>query len=138
MQVSIYSRADYESLFQEGLPSNTAVICFYDRNKGSMELPLHNNSYQVAMDGPALDEADALAFFVFYAKEAGLNIICVCETGMTTSAGCAAAIRQFFNGDGIDVFTNLHYFPDQQTYHEVFDALVEESFERGEVNCRIK
>jgi len=132
MRIGSYSRADYESLFQEGIPSDSAVICFYDINKGSMDLPLHIDSYQVAMDGLAFDDADVLAHFVFYAKAAGLNIICVCEDGMTTSAGCMAAIIQFFCGDGIDVFVNDCYFPDKQIYHVVFNALIKESLEREE------
>jgi len=112
-----------------------------------MNLPLHIESYQVAMDGPELSlvekfhlageiffpEAEIIAHFVFYAKTAGLDIICVCENGINTSAGCAAAIRQFFDRDGIEVFANYVYSPNRLMYHKILDALIAESFERGEV-----
>ena len=84
------------------------------------------------MDGPAFNEMDVLAHFIFYAKATRLKIICVCETGLSESAGCAAAIRQFYNGDGIEVFANYHYFPDKQIYQDVFNALIEESSKLGE------
>ena len=130
-RVSIYSRAELESLLQEGIFSDTAVICFYDINKGPMDLPLHTDSYQVAIDGPVFNEMDVLAHFIFYAKATGLKMICVCETGLSESAGCAAAIRQYYNGDGIEVFANIHYFPDKQIYQDVFNALIVESSNLG-------
>ena len=145
MQVSIYSRADLESLSQEGIPYDTAVICFYERNKGSMDLPLHIDSYQVAMNDTEpeelflfelaektfFSEADVLAHFIFYAKTAGLKIICVCETGVCRSAGCAAAIRQFFDRDGIEVFASYDYSPNRLVYHRILNALIEEQAETG-------
>ena len=68
-------------------------------------------------------EADALAEFIYKAKEDGLDIICQCEYGQSRSAGCAAAILQHFSKNGIDVFTDYRYYPNQLVYHKVFDAL---------------
>lgn len=68
-------------------------------------------------------EADALAEFIYKAKEDGLDIICQCEYGQSRSAGCAAAILQHFSKNGIAVFTDYRYYPNQLVYHKVFDAL---------------
>jgi hypothetical protein len=94
--------------------------------------------FQVAVDDVSLDElkefglsykeffpeAEELAKFIFNAKTAGLEIICQCTDGQRLSAGCAAAIRQFFDGDGIEVFENYNYFPNRLMYHKVYNTLI--------------
>ena len=153
MQVRICSREEFEPILRQGLPDNAAVIYFYNIGTGPLDLSSElYDLYQVSMEaiGIELDEpnkcgltdktffpeADLLAQFIFYAKAACLGIICVCENGRGPSAGCAAAIRQFFDGDGIEVFSNYYYMPNKRIYHKVFNALIVESFERGEVHCR--
>ena len=68
-------------------------------------------------------EADALAAFIYRAREEGREILCQCEYGQSRSAGCAAAILEHFGRRGIDVFADYRYYPNQLVYHKVFDAL---------------
>ncbi len=49
--------------------------------------------------------------------------ICQCEYGQSRSAATAAAILEHFYHNGISVFTNYNYYPNQVVYHKTFDAL---------------
>ena len=68
-------------------------------------------------------EASDLAEFIFEAYQDGLDIICQCEYGESRSSGCAAAILEYFYQDGLSIFTDYRYYPNQVIYHKVFDAL---------------
>ena len=52
---------------------------------------------------------------------------CTCARAATTcrksSAACAAAILEYFNGTGISVFADYRYYPNQVVYHKIMDAL---------------
>lgn len=150
MHVSICSREEMKARLRQGRHL-AAVISFY--GMGTAPVDLSHTLYevfQVAVDDVELDElkrvglsyteffpeAEELAKFIFNAKTAGLEIICQCADGQRLSAGCAAAIRQFFDGDGIEVFANYHYFPNRLMYHKIYNTLIMESFERGEVPYR--
>ena len=39
------------------------------------------------------------------------------------SSGCAAAIHEYFYNDGIKIFADYRYYPNQMVYHKVYDAL---------------
>jgi len=139
MQVSIYSREEIEAQLQEGLSDRAAVISFYDKGTEPVDLSgIPNEVFQVTMedselnepdefaDEPFISDTEKLVDFIFAARNAGLEIICQCENGEGRSAGCAAAIRQFFNGDGIEVFTSGHYFPNLPIYHKVYNSLMDD------------
>ena len=68
-------------------------------------------------------EANSLAEFIYNAKKDGLDIICQCEYGESRSSGCAAAILEHFYSNGISIFVDYRYYPNQLVYHKVFDAL---------------
>ena len=70
-----------------------------------------------------LAEADEPAKFIDKAKENGLDIICQCDYGQSRSAACAAAILQYYEGRGVDIFADYRYYPNQLVYHKIFDAL---------------
>ena len=145
MNVKIYSRKEMEQLLDKSKLENAAVISFYDppgqfRDKdykpvdyeGRAErffmvelydidleiLPDYGMSYETYFP-----EAGALAEYIVRAYKDGLDIICQCEYGESRSSACAAAIRQFFYGDGISVFADYRYYPNQVVYHKVYDAL---------------
>lgn len=144
MEVNIYSRKAVEELLQSGVLQNTAVISFYDPpSKNRMNtspvdysgkadrifqvavhdvdlsvLPQYNMTYDTYFT-----EADELAEFIYSAKEDGLNIICQCEYGESRSSACAAAILEHFCKNGISIFADYRYYPNQVVYHKVFDAL---------------
>ena len=147
MKITIYSRKAMEALLSKGNLENTAIISFHDPiGRGRrylenyepidftgkcdrvMQIALHDLDPEALSDfGLTVDsyfpEADVLAAFIYKAKKEGLDIICQCEYGQSRSAGCAAAILQHFSKNGIDVFTDDRYYPNQLVYHKVFDAL---------------
>lgn len=53
------------------------------------------------------------------------TIICQCDAGVSRSAGCAAAIRQYYHGDGIKYFANEIYSPNINVYNGVFNRLTQ-------------
>lgn len=147
MTVKIYSRKAMEALLSKDNLESTAIISFHDPvGRGRrcpqdyepidftgkcdrvMQIALHDLDPEALADfGLSVEtyfpEADELAEFIYKAKENGLDIICQCEYGQSRSAGCAAAILQHFSKNGIDVFTDYRYYPNQLVYHKVFDAL---------------
>ena len=147
MKVSIYSRKEMETLISRDEIENTAIISFYDpigrgrryledyapidfsdKSDRVVQIAIHDLDPEALSDfGLSVEayfpEADTLAEFIYKAKEDGLDIICQCEYGQSRSAGCAAAILQHFSKNGIDVFADYRYYPNQLVYHKVFDAL---------------
>ena len=144
MEVSIYSRKAIKELIEKGFPQNTAVISFYTpKNKRDYEERRVNYNdicdkvFYVGI--PDIDieilgdygytyetylaEADELAKFIYEARADGLDIICQCDYGQSRSAACAAAILQHFERNGIYIFADYRYYPNQLVYHKVFDAL---------------
>ena len=145
MHVSIYSRQAVSQLLASGeFPANTAVISFFDppdgkgRSLGKVDYTAAGARVFYAgardIDPPVLEregltfddyfpEAQELARFILQADAEGRDILCQCEYGQSRSAACAAAIRQFFHRDGIEIFADYRYYPNQMIYHKVMDAL---------------
>lgn len=147
MIVKIYSREAIESIIAEGsFPRNTAVISFYDPAIKRIDKDYTHVDYSGVCDdvfyselddldlevlgrkGYTYDtyfpEADELAAFIVRSYMERKNIICQCEYGQSRSAGCAAAILEYFYGNGISVFADYNYYPNQVVFHKVYDALV--------------
>lgn len=144
MRISILSRQSAENLIGSEFPKNTAVISFYDPvgnrsgntipvdYKGKAEMLFQVAVYDIDIDilenyglsyNTYLPEADALAEFIKAAHSKGFDIICQCEYGQSRSAACAAAISQYYYKNGIDIFSDYRYYPNQLIYHKVYDAL---------------
>jgi hypothetical protein len=144
MEVKIYSRKAIKELIEKGFPKNTAVISFYTpKNKrdyaekrvdysgvcgrvfyvGIPDVDIEILSDYGYTYDTYLAEADDLAKFIYEARENGLDIICQCDYGQSRSAACAAAILQYYEGRGIDIFADYRYYPNQLVYHKIFDAL---------------
>lgn len=145
LKTSIYSRKSIEKLLEKDFPKNAAVISFYDppgKFRDAEYRPIDytaktNFVFQVALHDIDLavlpkyhltyetyfPEADDLAEFIFTAKKEGKDIICQCEYGESRSSGCAAAIHEYFYSDGIKIFADYRYYPNQMVYHKVYDAL---------------
>lgn len=147
MNINIYSRKSIEAIIADGkFPENTAVISFYDPAiKRIDECYTHvdysgvcNTVFYSELDDLDLDvlkrkeytydtyfpEADDIAAFIYRAYDRGMDIICQCEYGQSRSAGCAAAILEYFYQNGISVFANYNYYPNQVVFHKIYDALV--------------
>ncbi|MCM1285141.1 MAG: hypothetical protein NC213_08130 [Acetobacter sp.] len=144
MKISIYSRSEIENLIDEGFPSNTAVISFYDPAgirsdnlnpvdyKGKAEMLFQVAVYDIDITvlkdygltyETYLPESDNIAKFIKTAHDKGLDIICQCQYGQSRSAACAAAIQEYYNKNGISVFADYCYYPNQVIYHKIYDAL---------------
>ncbi len=152
MKVSIYSREKIEKIIDTDFPKNTAVISFYDpkgiRSDNLTPVDYKNKAemvYQVAVydiDIECLEdygltfdtylpEAKEIAKFIYKAKEKGFDIICQCQYGQSRSAGCAAAILEHFEKNGISIFANYNYYPNQVVFNKMLKALDEVKDERN-------
>lgn len=151
MKVEIYSRDAMEKRLLEGPLHNTAVISFYDppssrTPKGYAPLDYGNRCSDLFPVGvhdidieilpeygltfeTYLPEANALALFIKDAASRHMNIICQCEYGQSRSAACAAAILEYFCKDGISVFADYRYYPNQLIFNKLLAALLADSNE---------
>ena len=146
MKVDIYSRKAIQPLIAGEFPNNTAVISFYSPKdarrddylpvdyRGRPErliyvcandidietLPSFGLTYETYMP-----DAQKLAEFIRQAAEDGLDFICQCDYGQSRSAACAAAIREFFERTGIEIFADYRYYPNQLVFNKIYDALKE-------------
>ena len=145
MQVSIYSREAIEQLLKEQFPNNTAVISFYDppsKRTGKIfspvdyknipnrvfTVPIYDIDLEILEDyGLTFEsyfpEVNELADFIHKAVADGMDLICQCEYGQSRSAACAAAILEFYDKNGISIFADYRYYPNQLVYNKVKDAL---------------
>ena len=131
MTIAIYSRKNMERLFVRGFPAHTAVISFCDPPETAdrvFQIELADITYQeLAAHGMTYEgyftEAEELAEFVFAAIRDGYDIIVQCEDGNRRSAGCAAALHEFFTADGVFIFADYRYTPSQMVFHKVYNAL---------------
>lgn len=71
------------------------------------------------------EQARKIAGFVLRYKRETELLICQCHYGQSRSAGCAAAITEYFNGNGIDIFADDRFYPNKLVYRKVFKALKE-------------
>ncbi len=147
--VKIYSREAMNAQIEAGFPDNTAVVCFYDpidkKSRHGEEsdyqpidyygicddvyyVEVHDIDIEVLTEygytfESYLEDASDLAEFIKEAWNKGLDIICQCEYGQSRSAACAAAIKEYYTGNGIEVFANYNYYPNQLIFNKVLAAL---------------
>lgn len=145
MKVSIYSREAVEELLKNDFPKDTAVISFYDPpniRTGEISTPVdYKGKSERIFTATVLDididiladygltfdtyfpEVDSLAEFICQAHDDGLDIICQCEYGQSRSAACAAAILEHYCNDGISIFADYRYYPNQMVFNKIKKAL---------------
>ena len=70
-----------------------------------------------------LPEAKEIAEFIKKSVDDGLDIICQCEYGQSRSAACAAAIKEYYERDGISIFADYRYYPNQLIFNKLLKAL---------------
>lgn len=145
MRISIMSRKEAEGMLKSNtFPDNTAVISFYSPGKvraGDYE-PVDYGGKPARLyyacvpdiDIEALSsfgytyetyfsDVDELAVFICDAVKDGLGIICQCDYGQSRSAACAAAILERFERNGISIFADYRYYPNQLVFNKVLEAL---------------
>ena len=146
MNVKIYSRKELNNRLKEGKLTNTLLIAFYDRQD---DLPMFSGKAErvITLPIPDLDkedleeygytmdsyftQADPVAEFIVKAVRDGLDIACVCEYGESRSAGCAAAIKEFYDGNGIEIFAYERYYPNKIIYNKLLTALRKKQKQNG-------
>ena len=126
MTISIASRAKAERLLEAGFPKDTAVISFHDPDTAPLDYRGAATALLYVSFGDAqmqLSQADEIAAFVCAAVSHGWDILCQCESGLSRSAGLAAAISEHYLHDGGVLFLMTRYTPDETVYYAVLDAL---------------
>lgn len=147
MNVKIYSRKELKDRLKEEKLENTLLIAFYDPQYNSPEDFSGKAERVITVPIPDLDkedlkeygytvdsyftQTDYVAEFIVKAVRDGLDIACACEYGESRSAGCAAAIKEFFEGNGIEIFADERYYPNKIIYNKLLAALRKKQKQNG-------
>lgn len=139
MFVRIYSRKEMESAIVKGdIWGRSAIISFCDSGTSPRDRVNFSGAYDrvmyVELDDLDIDEVDDYDRFFLEADEVAqfiidafnddvICLICQCEYGESRSAGCAAAIKEYFYKEGIEIFREYRYYPNKLVYNKLFDAL---------------
>jgi predicted protein tyrosine phosphatase len=68
-------------------------------------------------------QAEEIAEFIIPLKPKIDLLICQCYHGQSRSAGCAAAISEYFYGNGIEIFADYNYYTNKRVYRKTIEAL---------------
>ena len=144
MDITIHSRKSAEEIIRSNLLKNIAVISFYDpesrhdadyapvnyKGKCARYIGICVRDIDIEILGDYgltydtyLPEANEIAKFILSAANDGLDFICQCEYGQSRSAACAAAIKEYFNHSGIEIFADYRYYPNQLVFNKILNAL---------------
>ena len=69
------------------------------------------------------EDAEKIKQFVEAHKED--SIIVHCDAGVSRSAGIAAALMKFYNGDDTPIFDNPRYCPNMLCYRTMLNTMME-------------
>lgn len=141
MKLSVLSNDDVHMRINNNeLNDNTAVICFYSKALGKPKELMKSGARVLLVpyddedfDDLACDDdydfyfpkARKTAEFIRSAVADGCELICLDDCGSTATLGCAAAILEYYEGRGLDIFANESYIPNKLVYRKVYDALCE-------------
>lgn len=132
-RIFIMNRDAIEERAKTHFPENTAIISITDvgyefaelRNKPEALLQLRFDD--VDADEPiniiTSEQAKQIAAFYHKVSKTAKRIVCQCEHGQGRSAAIAAAIKEYTDGNGIDIFANDRYFPNKVVFRKVLQAL---------------
>lgn len=152
IEIEIFSRERIERLLLEDVTENVAVVSFYDTPMIEddpycvpVAYPKDIAVYYSQTDDIAYEclrqrgytedsffaDCDNMAKFILECVDKGITkFICQCEFGQSRSSGAAAAITEFFNHNGADIFNNDRYSPNQVIYDKLLNSLVTQNFLR--------
>lgn len=134
MRYEIMNRTDASEATSEAEAPNTAIIsitdygdekntfCQRDWIKGILELQFNDEEaggYRCITP----QQAEEIADFVLQNRKKVQRYIVHCEFGQSRSAGVAAAIRTYFEGNDGGIFRSRRYAPNRTCYHYVLNAL---------------
>ncbi|MDR0974167.1 MAG: hypothetical protein LBL80_00525 [Ruminococcus sp.] len=69
------------------------------------------------------NQAEKIAEFILPLEPKIDLLICQCIYGQSRSAGCAAAIKEYFYKSGIDIFADYKYTPNKLVFNKTLKAL---------------
>ncbi len=135
MTVSICGRRELTEKIAEGFPLMTAVISFTDEGSKPVDLkgkPAMSISKRIN-DVRWIDDPDEwhhedfmeIARFIHKCIRSNYDIICQCEYGSSRSPACAMAIKEYVSGNGIEIFRNYDYYPNQIFFNNILNCLYE-------------
>lgn len=138
VNVQVLSRKQFEDYAAKMHNHNTLVISISSFNEPiiSDELLKHpcNKSlivYRAVFDdtdkpenGMSSIQAMEIAEFIKHNMRNCNKIIVHCGAGQSRSAGVAAAILKYFNGDDTQIFDNRRYTPNMRCYRLTLEALL--------------
>lgn len=73
-----------------------------------------------------MEESHARAIKKFVERNKDVHIIVHCDAGISRSAGIAAALLKFYNGDDWQIFDDPKYCPNMLCYRTMLSALYDE------------
>lgn len=136
MTVTVLSRKEALRRLSDNTLPNTAVIAFHDPDKAPVRYPFEHVFYVPVRDLDPIalprfslsfesyfPEADALARFIQNAVQKGLPLTAQCDYGESRSAACAAAILEYYEKRGIEIFADYRYYPNQMIFNKLLAAL---------------
>lgn len=148
MKIAVMSREQLEKTARNPFPEKTAVISISDSDAPPPELrhapafllplvfddmdpesellddlftdlPGTRMEYRVITDR----QAQEIALFARKMHTAAALLICQCEFGQSRSAAVAAAVTEYFNGNGIEIFADIRYSPNKYVFRKVYEQL---------------
>ena len=152
MKILIKSRKEIESLSQKSFSNKTLLISITDAEDMPVKL-VHEPEFliRVAFDDVdndvvvdelgrsgtseekavvekkynmiSLEQAHDIAQIYYNNKDKISTLICQCEHGQSRSAAVAAAILEFRNKRGIEIFADDRFYPNKVVFRRVLEAL---------------
>ena len=152
MRILIKSRKEIEALAKNPFDSGTALISITDFNDRAVDL-INKPDFllRVAFDDVdndviidevgkdatmeekavvekkynmiSLEQAHDIAQIYYNNKDKISTLICQCEHGQSRSAAVAAAILEFRNRRGIEIFADDRFYPNKVVFRRVLEAL---------------
>ena len=142
MKIKICIWSIIEKMSESGFDPHTAVISITDAEEkevGFYREPefllrlcfddiisshdIYGDSRKLALNLFSGEQADQIAEFVFCCKEHIDTLICQCRWGHSRSAAVAAALREYFFHEGMEIFSDEGYYPNLYVFRETLKAL---------------
>lgn len=131
MIIDVKSRKIIEqNQYNANIISITSQPTYADIKNCGPTLFLHFEDFDTELPGWSIqpiqkEDAEKIAAFVMINKHNGRRFIVQCDAGVSRSAGVAAALMKYFNGDDSPIFDNPQYCPNMRCYRMVLEALME-------------
>lgn len=132
MIIDVRSRKTIEqNQYNANIISITSQSAYADIKNCGPTLFLHFEDFDTELPGWPIqpiqkEDAEKIAAFVMINKHNGRHFIVQCDAGVSRSAGVAAALMKYFNGDDTPIFNNPQYCPNMRCYRMVLEALMED------------